>query len=95
MDLQVFRELCRTTAQRLDEPAASMSLVLPLRRFAVEFRDVGYQLLRHSDRELFDRFLDLLDNWGGQSLENTFLHLVDDVNTMTVAQDIVQVMQSA
>jgi ABC-2 type transport system ATP-binding protein len=31
----------------------------------------------------------------GQSLENTFLHLVDDVNTMTVAQDIVQVMQSA
>ena len=71
MDLQVFRELCRTTAQRLDEPAASVSLVLPLRRFAVEFRDVGYQLLRHSDRELFDRFLDLLDNWGGQSLENT------------------------
>jgi len=31
----------------------------------------------------------------GQSLENTFLHLVDDVNTMTVAQDIVQVMQMA
>ena len=31
----------------------------------------------------------------GQSLENTFLHLVDDVNTMTVAQNIVQVMQSA
>ena len=31
----------------------------------------------------------------GQSLENTFLHLVDDVNTMTVAQDIVEVMQSA
>jgi len=31
----------------------------------------------------------------GQSLENTFLHLVDDVNTMAVAQDIVQVMQSA
>lgn len=30
----------------------------------------------------------------GQSLENTFLHLVDDVNTMTVAQDIVEVMQS-
>jgi hypothetical protein len=31
----------------------------------------------------------------GQSLENTFLHLVDDVNTMTVAQQIVEVMQSA
>lgn len=31
----------------------------------------------------------------GQSLENTFLHLVDDVNTMTVAEDIVEVMQSA
>ncbi|MGE5056709.1 MAG: ABC transporter ATP-binding protein [Acidobacteriota bacterium] len=31
----------------------------------------------------------------GQSLENTFLHLVDDVNTMAVAHDIVQVMQSA
>ena len=31
----------------------------------------------------------------GQSLENTFLHLVDDVNTMTVAQEIVEVMQSA
>lgn len=31
----------------------------------------------------------------GQSLENTFLHLVDDVNTMTVARDIVEVMQAA
>jgi ABC-2 type transport system ATP-binding protein len=31
----------------------------------------------------------------GQSLENTFLHLVDDVDTMTVARDIVQVMKSA
>src|SRR6202030_629674 len=29
----------------------------------------------------------------GQSLENTFLHLVDDVNTMNVARDIVAVMQ--
>jgi ABC-2 type transport system ATP-binding protein len=28
----------------------------------------------------------------GQSLENTFLHLVDDVNTMSVARDIVSVM---
>jgi ABC-2 type transport system ATP-binding protein len=31
----------------------------------------------------------------GQSLENTFLHLVDDVNTMTVARDIVDVMRAA
>jgi ABC-2 type transport system ATP-binding protein len=31
----------------------------------------------------------------GQSLENTFLHLVDDVNTITVARDIVEVMQAA
>src|ERR1700689_3517359 len=29
----------------------------------------------------------------GQSLENTFLHLVDDVDTMSVARDIVSVMQ--
>jgi ABC-2 type transport system ATP-binding protein len=28
----------------------------------------------------------------GESLENTFLHLVDDVDTMTVARDIVTVM---
>jgi hypothetical protein len=70
MDLHVFRELCRNTAQKLEEPGANVSLVLPLRRFAFEFRDVGYQLLRHSDRELFDRFLDLLDGWG-RSLENT------------------------
>jgi ABC-2 type transport system ATP-binding protein len=31
----------------------------------------------------------------GQSLENTFLHLVDDVDTMRVAQDIVGVMKAA
>jgi ABC-2 type transport system ATP-binding protein len=29
----------------------------------------------------------------GQSLENTFLHLVDDVDTMSVARDIVAVMK--
>jgi ABC-2 type transport system ATP-binding protein len=28
----------------------------------------------------------------GQSLENTFLHLVDEVDTATVARDIVDVM---
>jgi ABC-2 type transport system ATP-binding protein len=31
----------------------------------------------------------------GESLENTFLHLVDDVDTMTVARDIVEVMRAA
>lgn len=31
----------------------------------------------------------------GQSLENTFLHLVDDVDTLNVARDIVGVMKAA
>ena len=31
----------------------------------------------------------------GQSLENTFLHLVDEVDTLTVARDIVDVMRAA
>jgi ABC-2 type transport system ATP-binding protein len=31
----------------------------------------------------------------GQSLENTFLHLVDDVDTLSVARDIVTVMKAA
>ena len=31
----------------------------------------------------------------GGSLENTFLHLVDDVDTMHVAHDIVEVMRAA
>jgi ABC-2 type transport system ATP-binding protein len=31
----------------------------------------------------------------GESLENTFLHLVDDVDTMRVASDIVSVMKAA
>jgi len=31
----------------------------------------------------------------GQSLENTFVHLVDDVDTVTVARDIVDVMEAA
>ena len=30
----------------------------------------------------------------GESLENTFLHLVDDVDTMNVARDIVEVMKA-
>ena len=31
----------------------------------------------------------------GQSLENTFLHLVDDIDTLSVARDIVDVMRAA
>jgi len=31
----------------------------------------------------------------GQSLENTFLHLVDDVDTMSVAREVVEVMGAA
>ena len=42
-------------------------MVEPVRRFSLEFRDVGYQLLRHSDRELFD----LVRAWGPGRLENT------------------------
>jgi hypothetical protein len=64
-DLWCFREMCRLTATNLGGARPEMAAVDPLRRFATEFRDVGYQLLRHSDRELFDRFLDLLEGWSG------------------------------
>jgi hypothetical protein len=62
-DLCVFRDLCLRTAGELDAPGGSTGTAGALRRFALEFRDVGYQLLRHRDRELFDRFLALLDAW--------------------------------
>ncbi len=65
-DLWVFREMCRYTANALEQPSATPDAAEPLRRYAIEFRDVGYQLLRHSDRELFDRFLDLLEGWSGR-----------------------------
>jgi len=71
LDLCVFREMCRATAERLAQPGAEVAMAQPLRRFSLEFRDVGYQLLRHSDRELFDRFLDLLESWGGSALQDT------------------------
>src|SRR6266850_1745687 len=71
LDLCVFREMCRATADRLAQPGAEVAMAQPLRRFSLEFRDVGYQLLRHSDRELFDRFLDLLESWGGSALQDT------------------------
>ena len=74
-DLWLFREMCRHTAKELSEPAASPDLAEPLRRYATEFRDVGYQLLRHSDRELFDRFLDLLEGWSGRRGESTTIRM--------------------
>jgi hypothetical protein len=69
-DLCLFRELCRAAAERLAK-SGDGSIVEPARRFSVEFRDVGYQLLRHSDRELFDRFFDLVQSWdaGPERLE--------------------------
>src|SRR5207248_11028133 len=45
------------------------------RRSAAAFRAVGYQLLRHSDREVFDRFLDLLEGWSGRRGESTQIRL--------------------
>jgi hypothetical protein len=74
-DLWVFRELCRATARMLDEPTADARMAEPLRAYAVDFRDVGYQLLRHSDRELFDRFLDLLEGWSGERGESSAVRL--------------------
>ena len=72
-DLWVFREMCRVTAERLEGPNPAPGAAEPLRRFATEFRDVGYQLLRHSDRELFDRFLDLLEGWSARRGESSAL----------------------
>ena len=69
-DLWIFREMCRYTAASLEKPDATPEAAEPLRRYATEFRDVGYQLLRHSDRELFDRFLDLLEGWSGRRGES-------------------------
>src|SRR6266849_1343922 len=71
LDLCVFREMCRATAERLAQSGAAVAMAQPLRRYSLEFRDVAYQLLRLSDRELFDRFLDLLESWGGSALQDT------------------------
>jgi hypothetical protein len=72
-DLWLFREMCRLTAQKLEGQTPVIGAAEPLRRFATEFRDVGYQLLRHSDRELFDRFLDLLEGWSARRGESSLL----------------------
>ena len=74
-DLWVFRGMCRHTAQELDAPGSEPDAARPLRRFATEFRDIGYQLLRHSDRELFDRFLDLLEGWNDRQGESSALRM--------------------
>jgi len=74
-DLWIFREMCRYTAGALEQAAATPEAAEPLRRYATEFRDVGYQLLRHSDRELFDRFLDLLEGWSGRRGESTQIRM--------------------
>ncbi len=60
-DLWVFHQLTLSATQALALPEATPAAAEPLRRFAAEFRDVSYQLLRHSDREAFDRFLVLLE----------------------------------
>ncbi|MCA1828004.1 MAG: hypothetical protein ABR567_10815 [Myxococcales bacterium] len=74
-DLWVFREMCKHTARVLETSAVDVAAAEALRRYATEFRDVGYQLLRHSDRELFDRFLDLLEGWSGRRGESTAIRL--------------------
>ena len=74
-DLWVFRELCRHTARALGKNSADLEAAEALRRYATEFRDVGYQLLRHSDRELFDRFLDLLEGWSSRRGESTAIRM--------------------
>jgi len=74
-DLWVFREMCTHTARVLEASAFDVGAAEALRRYATEFRDVGYQLLRHSDRELFDRFLDLLEGWSGRRGESTAIRL--------------------
>src|ERR1700686_819436 len=74
-DLWCFREMCRITAESLESPLAVGASIEPIRRFATDFRDVGYQLLRHSDRELFDRFLDLLDGWNDRQSEGSAVRI--------------------
>jgi hypothetical protein len=60
-DLWVFHQLTLLAEKALADAQPAPGALGPLRRFAGEFRDVSYQLLRKSDREAFDRFLELLD----------------------------------
>ncbi len=61
-DLWVFGQLCRSTELALrgeDVPAAERALTA-LKSYLGYFHDGGYQLLRYSDYEPFDRFTALL-----------------------------------
>jgi hypothetical protein len=58
VDLWVMSALCRAASQRLrGEPAADDGhrALEALRRFLVDFQDVGFQLLRFGDMPAFDR----------------------------------------
>jgi hypothetical protein len=61
-DLWVFGQLCRATetALRGEEAAAAESTLNALKSYLGYFQDGGYQLLRYSDYEPFDRFTALL-----------------------------------
>ncbi len=86
-DLWLFREMCVETANKLERPGEGPEAAEPLRRFTTAFRDIGYQLLRHSDRELFDRFLDLLEGWSagrGESVTTRMQRLGDDCRRFAV-----------
>lgn len=74
-DLWIFREMCLYTARALSQDSSDLRASEALRRYATEFRDVGYQLLRHSDRELFDRFLDLLEGWSSRRAETPAIRI--------------------
>ena len=61
-DLWVFGQLCRAaeTAMRSEDVPAAESALNSLKAFLVYFQDGGYQQLRYSDYEPFDRFSGLL-----------------------------------
>jgi hypothetical protein len=61
-DLWVFGQLCRATehALRSEDSTAAETALGAFKSFLLYFQDVGYQLLRYSDHEPFDRFAGLL-----------------------------------
>ncbi len=61
-DLWVFGQLCRATetALRAENLPSAEKAMAALKAFLGYFQDVGYQLLRYSDYEPFDRFTALL-----------------------------------
>jgi len=70
LDLCLFREMCRETASASAGPRQRRAGAATSALLAGVSTMFGYQLLRHSDRELFDRFLDLLES-GVERPENT------------------------